>query len=159
MFSHSRQNEGLRGTRVGAEEISLVHGTKPVHRRRPPIVMLFVLLLFLLLAIALFVNLINSLHAPVAHYNIFSSCRLIKLFLAARIPRSPISLLCIIKLFLAAFFWRSPISFVPSMRDFLVAISQKKIFRKRRGPAEQVIAKPTPHYSIRRSAFAPKSIR
>ena len=33
-------NGGLRGTRVGAEELSLVHGTKPVHHRKPPIIII-----------------------------------------------------------------------------------------------------------------------
>ena len=44
-----RQSGGFQGTRVGAEEFSLVHGTKTVHRWKPPIVLLipaFVIFVF-----------------------------------------------------------------------------------------------------------------
>ena len=41
-------NGGLRGARVGAEELSLVHGAKPAHHRRPPIIIILLLVIFAL---------------------------------------------------------------------------------------------------------------
>ena len=45
IVAHLWPNGGLRGTRVGAEEVSLVHGAKPVHHRRPPTVTIALLLI------------------------------------------------------------------------------------------------------------------
>ena len=77
---------GLRGARVGVKEQSLVHGTNPVHRRRPPILILIVVSH---LVVSVFSTHISSIPIPLL-------C-LIESFSATRKPRNP--LLSLIKLF------------------------------------------------------------
>ena len=41
-------NGGLRSARAGAEELSLVHGAKPAHHRRPRIIIILLIVIFAL---------------------------------------------------------------------------------------------------------------
>ena len=89
IVAHLWPNGGLRGTRVGAEEVSLVHGAKPVHlhHRRPPTVIIALLLIpaFFHFRLQLF------LATRLAHMAQYSSLCFIELFLLPRLWRSPMS--------------------------------------------------------------------